>query len=218
MGRPILDAPGSAEVGRRRGAPDAPDTDGVLVLIGGRSGCGKTALVDALIAAHPQTYARVPSFTSRARRPGEGDAEYEFVPREAIAAMHRRGELLSLDEAYGEHYGMSRRAIDTILAGGRIAVKEMHARNHAAVRAARPSTISVLLQLDDARWDTERAALEPSRARRLADDSDYYAKVPTDGFEVVHRIDLGETPAMAAAAVHAKLQPLIAGRRQDVPE
>src|SRR5205823_14124784 len=96
-----------------------------LVLIGGRSGCGKTTVVERLVTEFPSLYARVPSFTSRARRPGESDAEYTFVTREAMQAKHRQGELVSLDEAYGENYGMSRRALEAILDSGRFALKEM---------------------------------------------------------------------------------------------
>lgn len=70
--------------------------------------------------------------------------------------MSRRGELLSLDEAYGEHYGMSRQAIGEITAGGRFAVKEIHVRNHAAVLCRPPGTISALLELPDERWSDER--------------------------------------------------------------
>jgi guanylate kinase len=184
-----------------------------LVLIGGRSGCGKTTLVDVLVTKFPSVYARVRSFTSRARRPDEGDAEYRFVTREALHRMDQRGELVSLDEAYGENYGMSREAIETILAGGRFAVKEMHAKNHTTARSAMPRTISALLQLADDRWNDERKDLDPARAQRLAEDRHYYATLDPARFNVVHRIDVGETPSMTADALHAKLQTFVAGRR-----
>lgn len=185
-----------------------------LVLIGGRSGCGKTTLVDLLVAKFPLAYARVPSFTSRARRPGEGDTEYCFVTREALRGMYQRGELLSLDEAYGENYGMSRQALEAIFATGRFAVKEIHAKNHAAVRSAMPETICVLLQLADERWSDERGDLDPARALRLAEDQQYYAALELGRFEIVHRIEVGETPSMTAEALHAQLQALVATRRQ----
>ncbi len=171
-------------------------------------------MVESLVTTFPSVYARVPSFTSRARRPGEGDAEYRFVTREALHAMYQRGELLSVDEAYGEHYGMSRIAIEPILAGGRWAVKEMHAKNHAAVLATMPGTISVLLQLTDERWRDERKDLDPSRTRRLAEDRDYYAALDLGRFDIVHRIDVGGTPGMTADALHAKLQTFVAVRRE----
>jgi guanylate kinase len=184
-----------------------------LVLIGGRSGCGKTTVVDLLVATFPSVYARVPAFTSRPRRPGEGDAEYRFVSRAALRGMHQRGELLSLDEAYGENYGMSRQAIAAVLATGRLAVREMHVKNHAAVLSAMPGTISVLLQLADERWSAERADLDPARARRFAEDRKYYAALDPGRFDIVHRIGRAETPDMTAEALHAKLRTLVAGRR-----
>lgn len=185
-----------------------------LVLVAGRSGCGKTTVVDALVAAFPSAYARVPSFTSRARRPGEGDEEYGFVTREELLGMSERGELLSLDEAYGEYYGMSRRAISAITAGGRFAVKEMHAKNHAAVLRALPGTVSALLQLPDERWREERAGLDPARSRRLAEDRRYYAALDPGRFDVVHQIGVDETPSMTAHALHAKMLTSVARRRR----
>src|ERR1022692_2722754 len=112
MGRPMPHGPDSDAGGKQRAVRATVTGERGLVLIGGGSGCGKTALVDALVAARPLVYARVRSFTSRMRRPGEGDAEYEFVTREDLFEMHRRGDLVSLDEAYGEYYGMSCRAIE----------------------------------------------------------------------------------------------------------
>lgn len=185
-----------------------------LVLIGGRSGCGKTTVVNLLVGRFSSIYARVASFTSRARRPGEGDTEYRFVTREALRAMYERGELLSLDEAYGENYAMSRHAIEAISASGRIAVREMHVKNHAGVLSAIPEAISVLLQLPDERWRDERVDLDPAQARRFAEDQQYYAALDPRRFEIVHRIQPGETPGITAEALHAKLQALLASRRQ----
>lgn len=197
--------------------PDGGDdqsTAPCLVLLGGRSGCGKTAVVESLVATFPSVYARVPSFTSRARRPGEGDAEYRFLTREALLGMSQRGELLSLDEAYGENYGMSRQAIEAITAGGRFAVKEMHAKNHAAVLSQLPGTISVLLQLPDERWSAERRDLDPARSRRLAEDRRYYAALELGRFDIVHQIDVDETPDMTATALHRGVRTVVARRRQ----
>jgi guanylate kinase len=187
-----------------------------LVLIGGRSGCGKTTVVNVLLANFPSVYARVQSYTSRARRPGEDDSEYKFVTREALREMHQRGELLSLDEAYGENYGMSRQAIEAILASGRFAVKEIHVKNHAVVLSAMPEAISVLLQLADERWNDERGDLDSARARRFEEDQQYYAALDLKRFEIVHRIQVGETPGMTAEALHAKLQESVARRRQSL--
>ncbi|MDC6175819.1 hypothetical protein C2I33_06500 [Ralstonia solanacearum] len=200
--------------GIRLGTTDERDRGPCLVLIGGRSGCGKTSLVNALVLAHPQVYARVPSFTSRARRPGEGDTEYRFVTRDEMRGMHKRGELFSLDEAYGEYYGMSRREIENILAGGRFAAKEMHAKNHAVVRSTMPGTISVLLQLADERWENERGDFDPIRARRLAQDRQYYASLDLEQFEIVHRIAIGETPNVTAEILHVRLQMFRASHQQ----
>jgi guanylate kinase len=202
------------DTGLQTGTAGERSWDSCLVLIGGRSGCGKTTLVDALVETYLNVYTRVPSFTSRARRPGEGDAEYRFVTREEMRRMHQDSELLSLDEAYGEYYGMSCRAIEAILGSGRFAVKEMHAKNHAAVRSAMPETISVLLQLADERWDDERGDLEPVRTQRLTGDRQYYASLDLNRFEIVHRIAVGETPNMIAEAVHTKLLMYCANRRQ----
>ncbi|GAA2357032.1 hypothetical protein Cme02nite_50510 [Catellatospora methionotrophica] len=192
--------------------PAPPNGAACLVLIGGRSGCGKTTVVEQLVTDLPAVYARVPSFTSRARRPGEGDGEYRFVTRAAMLAMSAAGDLFSLDEAYGDYYAMSRRAIEEITDGGRFAVKEMHAKNHPAVLAQLPGTISVLLWLPDERWSDDRVGGEPARRLRLAEDQAYYAALAPDRFDIVHRIEAEETPSMIAQALHVGIQQLAGAR------
>lgn len=200
------------DLGRKNGVANGEPRHSFFVLFGGRSGCGKTTLVNALVSTYPGDYARVRAFTSRARRPSDGEDEYEFVTRDTMHAKHQRGELLSLDEAYGEYYGMGYKAIAEILCGGRIPLREMHVKNHAAVRSAIPMTISALIQLADARWSEERGNLEPLRVQRLAEDQQFHAALKSDDFDIVHRITGLEVPAVTAITFHRKLMTLLSNR------
>lgn len=155
-----------------------------LVLIGGPSGAGKTAIIDELIKSHANMYERPTSYTSRPRRNGESNKEYLFVNREDIYKLKDKGELLTIDEAYGSLYAMSKISIHEILSSNRIPIKEVHPKNFEKIEQLYQDFVSVLI-LSDAEHAIDQN--DDFRARRIIEDREYYFNINLQKFDVVLR-------------------------------
>lgn len=167
-----------------------------FVAVAGPSGVGKTTILNALIALRPDRYARPVSYTSRARRPGEGDAEYRFVDAGYILSLQAAGRLANLDSVYGHYYAMNSESIQLILASGRAAVKEIHASNIPPLQHAHPTLLSVLVVSPEG--ELEPASTAKGRSDRVAQDTDRYAREDVSRFDVVYRRTGGEPVARTA--------------------
>ncbi|OGJ57589.1 hypothetical protein A3H22_00970 [Candidatus Peribacteria bacterium RIFCSPLOWO2_12_FULL_55_15] len=108
--------------------------DGLLVLIIGPSGVGKTVLTRMLLERHPQwTLAR--SATTRPRRPGESDVFYRFVTREEFTALAEEGAFLEWATVHnGARYGTLRDEIIPALDDGKTVLREVDVQGLASIR------------------------------------------------------------------------------------
>ena len=91
---------------------------GIICLIG-PTGSGKTAVVENLMKN--DRFARPHTTTTRDRRPGESET-YHFVSREEFVARKERGDFLETTVYGGQYYGATKEEMETIMAGGRIAL------------------------------------------------------------------------------------------------
>ncbi|GEM_PF-773719 len=181
---------------------DLPAVTPHLTLVGGASGIGKTTIIDALLSRHGDVYARPVSYTSRARRRGEGDKEYLFVSRDKIVDMFRKGEVPSVDEVYGNLYAMSQKSIDDLLEAGVTPIKEVHPLNHFKIQEKVPNSISVLIVAPDEVPSV--GACEYSRRERIVQDSEYYSATNPLASDIVLRVDRS-SPDAAASNLHVSL-------------
>jgi guanylate kinase len=84
----------------------APE-DFLPLIVTSPSGAGKTTLVRALLARHPEIVQSV-SVTTRAPRPGEEDGrDYHFVTHAVFEEMVARGAFAEWAEVHGQRYGTS---------------------------------------------------------------------------------------------------------------
>ena len=122
---------------------DAPTA--ALVVLSGPSGVGKSTVVKALRAEHPEVWLSV-SATTRFPRPGETHGvHYRFVSREEFAELVESGGLLEWAEFAGNLYGTPRQPVLDSLAAGRPVVLEIDLQGARQVRALMPGAKLVFL-------------------------------------------------------------------------
>jgi guanylate kinase len=91
---------------------------GILFMVSGPSGTGKTTLYKAVASALPNLKNSI-SYTTRPPRPGEmNDREYTFIGRDEFRAMIDKGEFVEWAEIHGEHYGTSKKRLEGIVDSG----------------------------------------------------------------------------------------------------
>lgn len=88
--------------------------ENIIVMVGGRSGVGKTSIIDFLVKNQGERYARPLSYTSRLKRNGEGCEEYNFISEEKMILMRDEGRFLNFDCVYGNYYAIAKKSIDVI--------------------------------------------------------------------------------------------------------
>jgi guanylate kinase len=94
------------------------DRRGQLFVVSAPSGTGKTTLAERLVQVVPDLMLSR-SFTSRSPRAGEADGvDYDFISRERFEMMIGAGEFLEYADVFGNFYGTSAAATETVLAGG----------------------------------------------------------------------------------------------------
>jgi guanylate kinase len=91
---------------------------GLLFVVSAPSGTGKTTVAEKLVDV-VDGLALSRSYTSRPMRPGERDGvDYNFISREAFAAMAGRDEFLEWADVFGNFYGTGKRETEARLADG----------------------------------------------------------------------------------------------------
>jgi guanylate kinase len=119
--------------------------DARLVVLSGPSGVGKSTVVRALRAEHPEVWLSV-SATTRFPRPGEIDGvHYRFVTRERFQQLIDEGGLLEWAEFAGNLYGTPRQPVLDHLAEGRPVLLEIDLQGARQVREAMPEATLVFL-------------------------------------------------------------------------
>jgi guanylate kinase len=118
---------------------------GTLYIVSAPSGAGKTSLIRALMERDPQVRFSV-SHTTRPMRPGEEDGrDYHFVSRDRFERMVREGAFLEYAEVFGNYYGTSRAAVESLLAEGFDVMLDIDWQGARLVRARMPGAVSVFV-------------------------------------------------------------------------
>jgi guanylate kinase len=91
---------------------------GIVFVISGPSGAGKTTLYKKAISVLPNIKHSV-SFTTRSPRPGEvNNKDYTFISRDEFMSMVHTGEFAEWAEIHGELYGTSKKRLKEITDSG----------------------------------------------------------------------------------------------------
>ena len=190
------------------------------------SGAGKTTLVHALTARHPDLRFSI-SYTTRPQRRREvHGVDYLFVSEREFMALEAAGELLESAEVFDNRYGTSREQVERYLADGHPVILEIDWQGARQVRESMPAAHSVFI-LPPSRGELEHrlrqrgtdseAAIERRLADALADMSHWdefdYVIVNDDLRKAV--ADL-EAVLAGTGTAHASGNPAIKERIADI--
>lgn len=118
---------------------------GLLFIISGPSGTGKTSLGRELVRQIPKLQLSV-SYTTRPPRKDEiHGQDYLFVSSETFRAMINKGELAEWAEIYGHFYGTARSVIEQTLAKGHDLLFNIDAQGAKQLKKIYPQGISIFV-------------------------------------------------------------------------
>lgn len=122
---------------------------GVLLIVCGPSGVGKTSLCDALLQARSQLTLSV-SYTTRDRREGEVDGEsYHFVDHQQFERMREAGEFAEWAEVHGNYYGTPISAVEQAWDSGQDVLFDIDYQGARQLRERYPDATAVLVAPPD---------------------------------------------------------------------
>jgi guanylate kinase len=117
----------------------------LLLVLSGPSGVGKDSIL-ARLAEKGLPFGRVPTVTTRPRRPGERDGvDYRFLKDEEYDRLLASGGLLEHAEVYGLRYGVPKAPIREALACGQDVVVRVDVQGAATLRRLLPEAVLVFL-------------------------------------------------------------------------
>lgn len=124
----------------------APHQTGLLFIVCGPSGVGKTSLGRALRARHPNLVLSV-SATTRPIRDGEIDGrDYHFLSVPEFVSLRDQGAFAEWAEVHGNYYGTLRSAIDDAWRAGHDVLFDIDYQGAIQLQAAYAvETVSVLV-------------------------------------------------------------------------
>ena len=112
----------------------AAERSGLLAIISGPSGVGKSTVVSRLLEYQKEFWFSI-SVTTRPPRPNESDGvEYRFINEKEFFEMEKDGELLEWAKVHGFYYGTPKEPMDEQLKEGRVAVVEVDVQGAQKIR------------------------------------------------------------------------------------
>ena len=169
-----------------------------LVLVGGRSQIGKTSIINKLIELFPEKYQRPISYTTRSRRKGESAEEYQFVTLESFSSLSASNCFITIDEVYGNLYGISTASINQVFLEKKIAIKEVHPTNFNKIKKKYTKVITVLIE-----------GKVTKESERMNADEEFYFSLDLSLFDIIIKNDRTNNIEVLALELHKALNSLL---------
>ncbi len=147
---------------------------GLLVVVSGPSGAGKTSICKALLSNLADAVWSV-SATTRPPRQGERNGEsYSFVSDAEFRRRREADEFLESAEYVGHFYGTPREPVERALAGGKDVIMEIDVQGAMQVAKKMPGSVRIFVMPPNmeslrARLEGRRTEAEEQLKRRLAE-------------------------------------------------
>lgn len=152
---------------------------GVLLIVCGPSGVGKTSLCDALLEAHPRLTMSV-SYTTRERRGDEVDKiAYHFIDDAEFEQMRENGRFAEWAEVHGNCYGTSTEVIEQGWRDGRDLIFDIDYQGARQLKQRFPNATAVLITPPD--FETLENRL---RSRGTDSDEDIAVRLAAARYEL----------------------------------
>jgi guanylate kinase len=152
-------------------SPSQPRTDqaaqaGMVLVISGPSGVGKTTITRHVVRSFPEAVFSV-SATTRPKTAADTEGvDYFFVSDDAFQVMVDRGEFLEHAGVFGKRYGTPRRWVNDRLSEGKLVVLEIDVQGAINVKREIPEAFSLFVLPP-----SEETLLERLRARKREDET-----------------------------------------------
>jgi guanylate kinase len=151
---------------------DAPP--GLLLIISGPSGVGKTTITHAIereFAGRPRDGGAGAVFsvsaTTRPKTPADREGvDYHFISDAEFDRLVAEGAFLEWANVFGKRYGTPRKWVEERLAEGRLVILEIDVQGAVNVKRAMPGALGIFVLPP-----SEEALLERLRARKREDDA-----------------------------------------------
>ena len=144
---------------------------GLLLIVCGPSGVGKTSLRRILCARHPELVLST-SYTTRQPRAGETDGvDYHFVTQDVFHQMRERGDFAEWAKVHGNFYATAKRTIHEAWDQGQHIFFDIDYQGAVSLHATYPSESVLVLVVPP-----DLGALEARLRSRATDDEVIIAK------------------------------------------
>jgi guanylate kinase len=166
---------------------------GILFVVSGPSGAGKTTLYKKAISVLPNLMHSV-SYTTRSPRVGEVNGkDYTFINREEFMTMIRKKEFAEWAEIHGELYGTARKRLEEIMNSGVDAILDIDVQGAVQLKEKLPGGVYIFilppsLEILRERLEQRMSNVKEEIEKRLAVALEEMKKYPEYDYVIVNSI------------------------------
>lgn len=107
----------------------------MLLILSGCSAVGKNTVINQLLAKQSSFFGFMPTYTTRAPRPGEVEGfPYHFLTDAQFQEKIASGELYEYEQIHTSYYGSSRKLLAEALATGKTIIKDIDVKGAVNLR------------------------------------------------------------------------------------